>query len=226
MPTKLLRHLYIILAVLTGCTLASTIYSCGSSAVGPVISSEDGELDNAGNDIPTNELPSNACAEDKAKQITMRVSAVDNGVLTQDGENGPLRPAILNIGDVFGFDGVEPQTLLHLDFVTDSTDWLVGADPGVYAIFLYLILGDLSLATQLNTDYVANEQVLNSGGTWFGNRVARWDDPFALFDAQILNLDETYILQACLGVLEDPVTHQPTQVRSQPIFIKARLNTP
>ena len=196
-----------------------------SACQGLVVSSEDCDVDGAGCDIGGDDDISdlfNACTNAYPKQYTLSVRQVDNGLLTQSGLNAPDNPAILDVGLVYGQPGAEALTRLNLDFVSDATDTTVGPDPDVFALTLELILLDLSQTSSFLTDYVANEMVFDMGGVWVGNRLARWGDPLALFDG-LLNLNETYILQSCLGVLLDPVSGLPVQAISQPLYIQARL---
>lgn len=195
--------------------------SCSGSAITPVISSEDGELDHGGHDLP--QQPTNACTAELPKKFSLQVVNVDNGALHQEGVNSPTNPAILDIGQIYGPDKSELQTTLHLEFITDSSGLLVGVDPGFYFVRLHLILLDLSASTEMESDFVFNEPVYDSFGLWIGNRIALWNDPFALFDG-LLELNQTYILQSCLGILLNPESGEPLMARSQPFYIKAQLH--
>jgi hypothetical protein len=194
----------------------------------PDITSEDIDLDPGGSEPPI--ITANFCLDENGEEIdlpkmyTLRIQSIENGTLGQDGENSPENPAILDIGQVFGPDDKEPLTRVHLDFITDATNILIGDDPNEFLVFFQFMTLDQSISAEFATDFIFNDPFLDENGIWIGNRIGEWHDPFAVFDGCCAPLDQTFILQACRGVILDPDTGEPITARSQPLFIQARLS--
>ena len=199
-------------------------FGFGCFGLTPDISSEDGEIDKGGGDVPKDV---NLCKENFPKLFTLKVKEVINGTLLQEGENSQENPAILQIGNFFGFDKSEPTTQLLLEFVTDSPDYFIGTDPKNFQVTLNLIFLDDTPPFTMETILIDNEPVHNEKSIWIGNRIALWEDPFSIFDLGCPGcpeLDQTYSLQSCKGDLIDPKTEEIIAARSQAFFIQPQLN--